>query len=209
MEESGVRTESVDLRARLADLMRVGWIVDGSLDQLSGGYLYDRIVVDYLRRSGLELEVVSLPAGAYLARLARNLQTEVDRRLGGAGFDILVEDELSHPALIGPNRRLARRVPRLRRVGLVHHLLSSEPRGWAANAVYRRIERSYLDSLDAFIFNGRATRATVLGVGTGLKPALAERPSVVAVPGADRLPAAISDESITTRAEEPGTFREV
>jgi glycosyltransferase involved in cell wall biosynthesis len=190
--------------------MRVGWVVDGSLDQLSGGYLYDRIVVDYLRRNGVGLEVVSLPVGSYLARLARNWQADVDRRLEEAGFDVLVEDELSHPALIGPNRRLARRVPGLRRIGLVHHLRSSEPHSWAANAVYRRIERLYLDSLDAFIFNSRTTQQAVqglLGVRAGSKPAPPPRPGVVAVPGADRLPSAIDDQAIAARARDPGSLR--
>ena len=182
-------------------LMRVGWVVDGSLDQLSGGYLYDRIVVDYLRRNGVGLEVVSLPVGSYLARLARNLQADVDRRLEEAGFDVLVEDELSHPALIGPNRRLARRVPRLRRIGLVHHLRSSEPHGWAANLVYRRIERAYLDSLDAFIFNSRTTEQVVRGI-VGVRA-----PGVVAVPGADRLPSTIDDQAIAARARDPGSMR--
>ena len=190
--------------------MRVGWVVDGSLDQVSGGYLYDRIVVDYLRRTGVAVEVVSLPVGPYVARLARSLRGDVDRRLGEAGFDVLVEDELSHPALIGPNRRLARRVPRLRRIGLVHHLRSSEPRGWPANVVYRRIERAYLDSLDGFIFNSRTTQQVVrglVGVRAGLKTAPTPRPGVVAVPGADRLPAAIDDEAIEARARDPGPLR--
>jgi glycosyltransferase involved in cell wall biosynthesis len=190
--------------------MRVGWVVDGGLDQLSGGYLYDRIVVDYLRRNGVGLEVVSLPVGSYLARLARNLQADVDRRLEEARFDVLVEDELSHPALIGPNRRLARRAPGLRRIGMVHHLRSSEPHGWAANAVHRRIERLYLDSLDAFIFNSRTTQQAVqglLGVRAGLKPAPPPRPGVVAVPGADRLPSAIDDKAIAARARDPGSLR--
>ncbi|HKY84389.1 MAG TPA: glycosyltransferase family 4 protein [Anaerolineales bacterium] len=184
--------------------MHVGWVADGSLDQLSGGYLYDRIVVDYLRRNGVEVEIVSLPVGPYGVRLAGNFNSKLDRRLGDAGFDVLVEDELSHPALIGPNRRLARRLPRLRRVGLVHHLRSSEPGHRLTRAVLRRIERAYLASLDAFVFNSRTTRQVVEGLLGAEHPTA---PRVVAVPGADRLPAAIDDQAIAARAKESGPIR--
>ena len=200
----------VDPWAASGDLMRVGWMVDGSLDQLSGGYLYDRIVVDYLGRNGVEVGVVSLPSGPYLARYAGSWRADVDRRIQAAGFDLLVEDELSHPALIGPNRRLARRLPRMRRVGLVHHLFSSEPRGWLANAAVRRVERAYLNSVDAFLFNSQTTRETVLrlrGDGASLRPVASDKPSVVALPGADRLPAAISGEAIAARADAPGPLQ--
>ncbi len=184
--------------------MRVGWVADGSLDQLSGGYLYDRIVVDHLRRNGVEVEIVSLTPGPYGLRLARNFNLGLDRRLGGAGFDVLIEDELSHATLIGANQRLARRLPRLRRVGLVHHLRSSEPRSGLANGVIRRIERAYLASVDSFIFNSQTTRRVVEGLlGTEHPPA----PRVVAVPGADRLPAAIDDQAIAARAREAGPLR--
>ncbi len=184
--------------------MRLGWVADGSLDQLSGGYLYDRIVVDYLRRSGVEVEIVSLPPGPYGVRLARSVTSDLNNRLGDSGFDVVVEDELSHPALIGPNRRLSRRLPRLRRVGLVHHLRSSEPGPRLANAVMRRIERAYLASVDSFVFNSRTTRRVVESLLPGGRPSA---PWVVAVPGADRLPAVIDDQVIAARAREAGPLR--
>jgi glycosyltransferase involved in cell wall biosynthesis len=115
--------------------------------------------------------------------------------------DVVVQDELSHPALVRGNRRLARSHPGLPRVGLVHHLRSSEPRNPLANIFYRSIERRYLASLDGLIFNSRATRDSVQRLGL---PAV---PATVAVPGADRLNASIDDEAIRERAGRPGALQ--
>ena len=181
--------------------MRIAWVVDGRLDQVSGGYLYDRLVIDHLKRHGVDVDVVSLPTGSYGTRLAQGLRSDVAERIGASGPQLVVEDELSHPGLLRVGRRLARRQPGLLRVGLVHHLRSSEPRSPLANLVYRRIERRYLRSLDAFIFNSRATRGTVQRLG------LRSAPSIVAVPGADRLKPSFTAEAIRRRAVTPGPLR--
>jgi glycosyltransferase involved in cell wall biosynthesis len=181
--------------------MRVAWVVDGRLDQLSGGYLYDRLIVDYLRRSGTEVTVLSLPTGRYAARLARGAPADLAERVAASSAEILVEDELSHPALLRANRRLRQARPGLVRVGLVHHLRSSEPRGLPANVFYRWIERRYLGALDAFIFNSRTTRDAVHRLGL---PAAA---SIVAVPGADRLASSIDADAVRARAQAAGGLR--
>lgn len=181
--------------------MRVAWVVDGRLDQISGGYLYDRLIVDILRRFGTEVTVISLPTGRYTARLARGAPSDLAERVAASSAQILVEDELSHPALLRADRRLRQACPGLTRVGLVHHLRSSEPRPGLANALYRRVERRYLDALDAFIFNSRTTRDAVRRLGL---PAAA---SIVAVPGADRLASSIEADAIRERAQAAGPLR--
>jgi glycosyltransferase involved in cell wall biosynthesis len=182
-------------------VIRIGWVIDGPLEQLSGGYLYDRLVIEHLRRAGHEVTVLSLPQGSYTARLASGLRLDLTGALAALPADIVVEDELSHPALIRANRRLAASSPGLKRIGLVHHLRSSEPRAAPANAVTRWIERRYLATLDGFIYNSRTTREAVRRLG--LPPA----PFVVAVPGADRLAAMLDPSAIQARAEEPGPLR--
>jgi len=181
--------------------MRVGWVVDGPLEQLSGGYLYDRLVVDHLRRSGAEVLVISLPMGSYAFRLASGLQLDLVPRLSAFGPDVVVQDELSHPGLVRANRRLKTSRPDLPLVGLVHHLRSSEPRRALANVFYRWVERRYLTTLDAFIFNSRATRAAVERLGRHAAT------SVIAVPGADRLGASIEPEAIRARGRSAGPLR--
>lgn len=180
--------------------MRVAWVVDGDLDQLSGGYLYDRIIVDFLRTRGVHVDAISLPRAAYFRRLTARPPAELDRLLD-TPYDFVIQDELSHPALIRSNRRLARAAPKLRRVALVHHLRSSEPRSWLLNAFYRLVERTFLRSVDGFIFNSQATRSAVQSL-TG-----DHRPWVVAVPGADRLGGAFSPEAVEARATLPGPLR--
>jgi glycosyltransferase involved in cell wall biosynthesis len=181
--------------------MRVAWVIDGRLDQVSGGYLYDRLIVDHLRRQDVTVEVVSLPAGAYGARLARGLWSDVAERVAAAAPEVVVQDELSHPALLRANRRLARSHPGLPRLALVHHLRSSEPRSPLSNFFYRAVERSYLSSVDGLIFNSRATRESVHRLR--LPPV----PAAVAVPGADRLGGSIEAEAIGSRARQPGPLR--
>ena len=52
--------------------MRIGLVIYGSLDTLSGGYLYDRKLVEYLRAQGDTVEVISLPWRNYAAHLTDN-----------------------------------------------------------------------------------------------------------------------------------------
>ena len=182
-------------------VIRLAWVVDGELDQISGGYLYDRIVVDYLRTHAVEVEVISLPTGPYGQRLAWGVPLDTERRLIHSGFDLVVQDELSHPALVRVNQRLARKAPGLGRIALVHHLRASEPRHWPANIFYRQIEAGYLKSVNAFVFNSRTTRAVVNAlVGS-------HRPSIVALPGADRLGPALDPRVVDRRAHKSRPLR--
>ena len=159
--------------------MRVGLVIYGSLDVVSGGTLYDRRLVDYLRRQGDTVEIIALPWRRYGRHLTDNLAAGLPARLAG-DYDVLLQDELCHPSLAWANGRFARRAPV---VAIVHHLRCSEARPVWHNALYRGVERRYLRSVDAFVFNSRTTQRTVESlVGGG-------RPHVVAYPGGDRLAA--------------------
>lgn len=158
--------------------MRVGLVIYGSLDTVSGGYLYDRRLVDALRRAGDEVVIISLPWRSYPRHLADNRSAELLRRMS-RDYDVLLQDELNHPSLAWANGRLGRERPPI--VAIVHHLRASERRpGWQ-NRIYRFVEGRYLRSVDAFIYNSRTTRREVEAI-TGRV-----RPHVVAHPGGDRL----------------------
>lgn len=165
--------------------MKIGLVIYGSLDTLSGGYMYDRKLVEYLHAQGDSVEIISLPWRSYAAHLTDNLSFKLPPNL-----DILIQDELNHPSLIVANRR---RHP-CPVVSLVHHLRCSELRpGWQ-NIFYRIVEREYLKNVDGFIFNSRTTKAAVNElIGHG-------KPSLVACPPTDRFGAAISEEEIKVRA---------
>src|SRR5512143_3227650 len=114
--------------------MRVGLVIYGSLETLSGGYLYDRQLVEYLRGCGDTVDVISLPRGNYARHLADNLSHNPWRRLQSS-FDVLLQDELSHPSLLRLNRQLHGRVA-YPIISIVHHLRSSERHAPGAQEVY-------------------------------------------------------------------------
>jgi glycosyltransferase involved in cell wall biosynthesis len=102
--------------------MSLAFLVPGSLDQLTGGYLYDRHVVDGLRRQGRAVDVVSLPGGYPDADAdTRASAAEALRRLPDGSTAVV--DGLALP---GFAECLRTQGQRLRLVGLIHHPLSLE-----------------------------------------------------------------------------------
>ena len=166
--------------------MKIGLVIYGSLDTLSGGYLYDRKLVDYLRSQGDTVEVISLPWRNYAAHLTDNFRSRLPSNL-----DVLIQDELNHPSLIFANQG-KHPYPI---VSLVHHLRCSELRPKWQNAFYRVVEKQYLQSVDGFIFNSQTTKSVVHGLLVNRKP------SIVAYPPTDRFGNPISDGEITERGK--------
>ncbi|MEP6896548.1 MAG: glycosyltransferase family 4 protein [Chloroflexota bacterium] len=166
--------------------MKIGFVIYGSLDTVSGGYLYDRKLVEYLRAQGDTVEIISLPWRNYAAHLTDNLSFRLPKDL-----DILIQDELNHPSLTGAN--WGKHPYPI--VSLVHHLRCSELRPAWQNAFYRTIEKKYLQSVDGFIFNSNTTKDVVNGLMDHGKP------SVIAYPPTDRFGDAISEIEIVERAK--------
>lgn len=165
--------------------MNIGLIIYGSLNTLSGGYLYDRKLVEYLRSQGDTVEIISLPWRNYAAHLTDNFHVRLPTNL-----DILIEDELNHPSLIMANRE-KHPYPV---IALVHHLRCSELRANWQNALYRWVEKKYLNSVDGFIFNSKTTEQVVNQLLEQRKP------SVIAYPPTDRFGNPLSENQIIERA---------
>ena len=166
--------------------MKIGFVIYGSLNTVSGGYLYDRKLVEYLRVQGDTVEIISLPWRNYGAHLMDNFRFRLPQ-----GLDIVIQDELNHPSLIGANSG-THPYPI---VSLVHHLRCSELRPKWQNDFYRIVEKKYLQSVDGFIFNSKTTQGVVNGlIGNG-------KPSVVAYPPTDRFGGVISENRIRERAK--------
>ncbi|HMS00792.1 MAG TPA: glycosyltransferase family 4 protein [Anaerolineales bacterium] len=196
--------------------MRIGFVIYGSLDTVSGGYLYDRKLMEYLRAQGDTVEIISLPWRNYVAHLTDNFRFRLPLNL-----DILIQDELNHPSLIATN---AGRHP-YPIVSLVHHLRCSESRPAWQNWFYRIVEKKYLQSVDGFIFNSRTTQGVVFDLlqsrGDPSMPTNANvsktsqsakttnspwrvaltKPSLVAYPPTDRFGDGITDKEIIERAK--------
>lgn len=151
--------------------MRCAWLIYGPLNQATGGYVYDRLVVEGLRHAGHGVDVIDLATPGATGRLLRGLVA--------ANYDCLVGDELCYPDLAGlfEQCRVIRgtsRAPRL--VLLVHHLRASE------TGVLATDEQLVLERSDRVITTSQTTSREVRR--------WANVPSVVCVPGADRLPPA-------------------
>lgn len=155
--------------------MNVAFVAYAPLETVSGGYLYDRMLIERLIREGDLVRPVLQKRRDYAWNLVGNLSFR-----NPGDVDLILQDELNHPSLVLANRRHRDRPI----VCIVHHLRASEHRSAWANQGYRLVERSYLQTIDGFIFNSETTRRSVEElVG-------ARAPCVVATPGGDRLGAA-------------------
>ncbi len=182
--------------------MNIGLIIYGSLEIVTGGFLYDRKLVEYVRSRGDRVEVFSLPWRTYASHLLDNMSWNLVERIKAANLDVLVQDELNHPSLFAMNRRLKSRIS-CPVISIVHHLRSSELRVPWANTLYSIVEKQYLSTVDGFVFNSHTTRATVEAlVGT-------DRPCIVAYPGRDNVISDASGAWVSSRSTAAGPLRVV
>lgn len=152
--------------------MRVGLTLYGSLTERSGGFRYDRKLVEGLRAAGDTVDVVELPWRSYHRGLLDSLNPRLRDRLA-VDVDVMLQDELAHPSLAGHNSRLPYPI-----VSIVHHLRTSEPR--TLRPLYRALERRYLSTVDGVVCNSGPTRQSVQSLAPGTR-------AVVAPPAGDRL----------------------
>jgi len=179
--------------------MHVALIIYGSLDALSGGYLYDRKLVAHLWDQGDTVKIISLPRTNYLLHLTHNFSPRLRHRLVRLNADVLLQDELNHPSLFALNNYLHRHID-YPIVSIVHHARSSEEYSTWQRAFYSWIERRYLSSVDALIYNSRTTQQLVERFLT--KAGAQNLPGLVAYPGGDRFHSQISNEEIRHRAQD-------
>lgn len=128
------------------------FVVPGRLDQLTGGYLYDRHVIDGLRARGHEVKVIELAASdrqTALAELAAGATTVID----GLALPDLEQAVLAHWG-------------RLRLVALVHHPLAAETGlSQAAAARLVRLEAAALQRFRGVVCPSPRTAAGVAAHG--------------------------------------------
>lgn len=173
--------------------MNISFVIYGHLDQVSGGYLYDRMIVNRLRNMGEKVEIISLPARNYLFSIMDNISAKLSDVIEKNKTDLLLQDELCHPSLFYLNQRLRKKL-KCPVISVVHHLRSSEMHPEWQIKFYRDAEKRYLKTIDGFIFNSKTTR-------TVLKDFLGEEKlSVVAYPGGDHVKPVITDAHISERS---------
>ena len=177
--------------------MRIGLILYGDLETMTGGFLYDRMMVNTLREQGDTVEVLSLPWMPYGPSLFLNASLSLIKKLKKGLFDLVLEDELVHPSFFILNTALRSLIKRPI-IAIVHHLRSYEERPDWQNRFYGIIEKRFLGTIDGFIFNSRATMDAVI---PWTKKTV---PSVVAYPGRDRFRLTITEEELASRVRRDG-----
>ncbi len=173
--------------------MHVGLVVYGGLDGTSGGYRYDRQLVDHLRDAGDDVTVIALRRRSYPRQLTDGWSRSLRRRLDRP-FDVLLQDQLCHPSLWRHNPHL--RAPGAV-VALVHLLRSPDPQS-RVRPLYRAVERQHLRTVDGAVCTSAFTRDRTRG--------LADVPATVAYPAGRAEGAALSPATVEERAGK-GPFR--
>lgn len=180
--------------------MHIALIIYGRLDNLTGGWLYDRLLVEDLRRRGHRVDVIALEQRGYVRNLTDNFSRRIYRRLVKDSYHVLLQDGLVHPSLARLNRHIKRRHSSPL-VTIVHQVLCRQPLTRIRQMVYRAVEQRYFKSVDGFIFNSDTTRANVETlVGR-------QYPAVVASPGGDRLGCLTAETDIDTRSCRKGPLQ--
>lgn len=175
--------------------MRVALVIYGSLDTVSGGYLYDRKLIEQLRARGHDVVIVSRPWRNYAHHLADNFSPAWRGELYNLDVDLILEDELNHPSLVfapRPTRQDGTHPPI---VTIVHHLRVSEAHPVLLRPVYQALEAHYLRRADAFIFNSKTTCQSVEAIRATLPP------HIVAYPAGDHV---LTSDSMSLHEAERG-----
>jgi len=175
--------------------MRIGLLVYGEMETLSGGYLYNRKLVSYLRRHGDDVTIISLPPRNYRRHLGDNFSNRCLQQIVAADLDILIQDAMVHPSVFLMNRRLSRRV-KIPLVTLVHLLTTFDHHPWYSAWFYHIVERCYLQSVTGMIVNSQTTLAQTRQLLHKQLP-----PHCLAVPAGDNFPETSTDvDAIRQRA---------
>lgn len=156
--------------------MRVAKVVIGDINALTGGYLYEKKLVEYLRTRGVEADVVSLPNLPYALLPLCNLW--LGYHLRGRNYDVVIEDEMAHSAVWLYNL-WSRHVGKHRVVAIVHMFRSIACEGEWQEPFIRLMEKAMLRSSDLVVANSGHTREQAQRMGV--------RPDAVTVvyPGFD------------------------
>ncbi len=157
--------------------MRIGLIIYGDINTISGGYLYDRKLVEFLRQHGDKVSIIGLNKTSYFKALISNSIPSELKDIKNHKFDILIQDELVYPSFWRINNKL-KKLLKCPVVSLVHLLSSAIPNTSYKKLMYRTMEKRYLKSIDGLILNSEETLKQTNKLLQNKLP-----PNLIAVPG--------------------------
>ncbi len=177
--------------------MRIAFLLIGDLSLTSGGFTYDRMLIERLRERGHGVDVVALPWRRYLQQIAGSLASiPWPRPL--AEYELVLEDELAHPRLTVCNAVL--RSMGIPVVALVHNLTRRQPR-LGLPRLKRAVETLYLRGLDGAICVCEDTRRDVA------RSLSSHAVTTVAYAGRDHVVSHVTEAEVVARARESGPLR--
>lgn len=182
--------------------MRIGLLIYGNLETISGGYLYNRKLVEYLRHQGEQIEIISLPQGSYWQRLGNHFSQNCLRQISSAHIDILIQDAMVHPSVVLLNQKIIRQL-KVPIISLVHLLNSCDHQPYYRAWLYRSVERHYLKSVTGLIANSQTTLAQLTELLDNRLP-----PICVALPAGDHFDESwVNPEKLQKRILMPGPLK--
>lgn len=153
--------------------MRIGLVIYGDIEQRTGGNIYDRELLRSLATFGATWTLLNLRDPRSPHGVGESV-AEILARSNSEDFDVLLQDELCHPALNEINAALGSSRRPLR-VAIVHNL-GYKAAGGEAGDRCKRSEREFLGGVHGCVANSQFTLREVEAL-LGASP-----PSVVAYP---------------------------
>lgn len=150
--------------------MHIGLLIYGDIDAVSGGYLYNRQLVAYLRSKGDQVTIISFPYRNYQSHITDNFKSACLKQLTAAKVDVLIQDAMVHPSVFLLNQQFYQET-KIPIIGLVHLLTSVEQHSRLNAWFYRAIEYRYFQSVSGLILNSQTTLQQVKKLTTqSIKP---------------------------------------
>ena len=135
--------------------MRILLVIYGNINQISGGYLYDKIVIEYLKKKGDMVDIFEIQPKFYLLSMFDNFfNKNLQKILKNNNYDLIIIDELVAPSvffliLINKNKKKI--------LTLVHHLKISEKINFIFKFFAFFIEKILLNNSEYLVVNSNTT----------------------------------------------------
>ncbi len=142
--------------------MRVAKIIIGDINSLTGGYLYEKKLIEYLRGKGVQADVVSIPNIPYMLQFFSNFWLFFYFLI--KKYDVIIEDGMTHPAVWLFNL-WARHVKKTKVVAIVHMFRWIALRDSWQMPLAKFMEKTMLMPTSLIIANSMHTKAEAEKMG--------------------------------------------
>ncbi len=180
--------------------MKIGLVLYGNPETISGGNIYDRQILSALIKLGHTVGIISLRRHSFYHSIFDNYSKVVFNKISALAPDILLEDELVHSSLFLRNHRIRKQL-QIPVISIVHNLTSFSEEQPSLPFISRIIERRFMKSLDGYICISKRTQRQINQLSSHISP------SVISYPAGNRFGKPISESQILERSKEQSPLR--